>query len=106
MIDTPQTSFLPTLVVERDELTEMLKDAFEKGRAAGVQQEWRPFETAPKDGRHFLAATKFLGITCVEAIWWDRGWLGAQGEQRFDAWMPLPNPPSAAALRTPPGETK
>lgn len=54
---------------------------------------WQPMETAPKDGRAFLAATRFLGQPCVERIYWDHGWKGAQGEQRFDAWMPLPPPP-------------
>lgn len=60
------------------------------------EQTWQPIETAPKDGSAFLAATKFLGQPCVERIWWDRGsrrWEGAQGEQRFDAWQPLPAPP-------------
>lgn len=63
--------------------------------AHALQREpaWQPMETAPKNGQHFLAATKFLGIPCVEAIWWDNGWKGASGEQRFDAWMPLPAPP-------------
>lgn len=58
--------------------------------------EWLSIQTAPRDGRHFLAATKFMGEPCVEAIWWADGrWNGAQGEQRFDAWMPLPDPPPA-----------
>jgi hypothetical protein len=51
---------------------------------------WRPFATAPRDGQHIIAATKFMGHPVVEVIWWDSrcGWQGAQGEQRFDAWMP------------------
>lgn len=52
------------------------------------EAQWQPFETAPRNGSHFLAATKFMGQPVVEVIWWDRGWQGAQGEWRFDAWMP------------------
>lgn len=79
----------------------------EKARAvAGLQRlaasqgsdRWQPIASAPKDGSAFLAATKFLGMPTVERIWWDGGaggWQGAQGEQRFDAWMALPTPPGS-----------
>lgn len=66
-----------------------------------VLAQWQPIATAPKTGTAFLAATKFLGMPCVERIWWDKNrWEGAQGEQRFDAWMPLPAPPSVHASAT------
>lgn len=67
-------------------------EALRQQLAATAQ--WQPIATAPKDGAAFLAATKFLGMPCVERIWWDKNrWEGAQGEQRFDAWQPLPAPP-------------
>jgi hypothetical protein len=61
---------------------------------------WRPFSSAPRHGGAILAASKFLGQPTVERIWWDPGsrrWEGAQGEQRFDAWMHLPAPPQESS---------
>lgn len=63
--------------------------------SASRQRSWQPIATAPKDGTRILAATRFLGYPVVELIRWDHGrWEGAQGEQRFDWWMPLPDPPA------------
>ena len=77
-----------------------------EGEGAPHQKDsWQPIASAPKDGTHFLAASKFMGQPTVELIWWDLGygsWQGAQSEQRFDAWMPLPLGPAG----TPPQSGK
>lgn len=58
---------------------------------------WQPMSTARKDGAPILAATKFLGQPCVVRIYWDRGkWVGDHNNQMFDAWQPLPSPPTPA----------
>ena len=59
---------------------------------------WQDIATAPLDGTHILAATQFMGQPVVERIAWSKGqWHGAQGEQRFSCWTPLPKPPVAHA---------
>lgn len=61
--------------------------------------EWRPIETAPKDGRLILACNKsadeISGIYC--AYWSDSWnyWMYATDKACVNVcyWMPLPEPP-------------
>lgn len=68
--------------------------------------EWRPFATAPRDGRRFLTFTPHLGVRIAKQYvrhghdeWWSyvdadgRTWKG--GSQPT-CWQPLPSPPDAA----------
>ena len=72
--------------------------------------DWRPIETAPKDGKHFLGA-KNLGVGCgwMQYIcryrddnksfgalfgFADGGiWYPLNGKNTPSHWMPLPEPP-------------
>lgn len=68
--------------------------------AAAPRNEWKPIETAPKDGTRLLAYEK--GCALYE-IWWQRNlgdqWDGWQDdwddEPEPTHWMPLPAPPLA-----------
>jgi hypothetical protein len=60
---------------------------------------WQPIETAPKDGREFLA---YMGTDNIEIArydlerneWWIDAYAPPHIEKRWmDAWMPLPEPP-------------
>lgn len=94
----PQAHEMARVIVSHEALRAAL---FHARQQLAVLAQWQPIATAPKTGTAFLAATKFLGMPCVERIWWDKNrWEGAQGEQRFDAWMPLPAPPSVHASAT------
>jgi hypothetical protein len=59
--------------------------------------EWKPIETAPKDGTWVLLARG--GITGRIACLWDKdyaGWMNVRAGYEFRApthWMPLPEPP-------------
>ena len=66
---------------------------------------WQPIETAPKDGRRFLAYEK-SDENCVYECWWEPdylhdewgcavgGWDDDWDLQRDPShWMPLPAPP-------------
>ena len=61
---------------------------------------WQPIETAPKDGREFLA---YMGTDNIEIArydlerneWWIDAYAPPHIEKRWmDAWMPLPEPPN------------
>ena len=61
---------------------------------------WQPIETAPKDGRRFLAYDPSLFGVCI-AEWANGGWYVNQESQDgfgfhhlpLTYWMPLPEPP-------------
>lgn len=67
--------------------------------------EWKPIDTAPKDGTHVLVYRSLLGKSdCIVEAWWkadvfgDMCW-GANGWTYPDFsppthWMPLPAPPA------------
>ncbi len=60
--------------------------------------QWEPIETAPKDGRIFLAIDSshhyYFAFWCA----WMKGWMDADDyeKEEFDVkyWMPLPEPPA------------
>ena len=75
---------------------------------------WREISTAPTDGTHILAASKYggnfgpMGYFCIVVKWWPDafgdacgGWIGNDSDLLEDAslycgithWMPLPQPP-------------
>ncbi len=61
---------------------------------------WKPIETAPMDGTHFLAGQWFIEAGKPEfhcaVTWWSSTW-GFGGDTRVEDpthWMPLPEPPS------------
>lgn len=59
--------------------------------------EWQPIETAPKDGRRFLAYVPIEGHRLVIAMYSRQGLLLDESlkPMAFPAfyWMPLPEPP-------------
>lgn len=72
--------------------------------------EWKPIETAPKDGTHILAFRALIGIRYTNLTnpptvvhWWDNpgeegfytsvNELEPQEPFRATHWMPLPEPP-------------
>lgn len=77
----------------------------------GVESEWRPIETAPKDGTPFLAFVPddtFSPITGIEVYWWEDG-LTTSGPNPPVApthWHPLPAPPALVSHETPPPDTQ
>jgi hypothetical protein len=66
------------------------------GAEALEQAAWQPIETAPKDGRGFLAWNESLRI--VEITWWRENMAG------ITHWRPLPDGPMTAALARLEGE--
>lgn len=55
--------------------------------------QWRPIETAPKDGTHVLA----FHNGPIWTVWWSdtQMWHDSNDyDYRPTHWMPLPNPPS------------
>lgn len=62
--------------------------------------EWRPIESAPKDGTRILA---YLGADYIEIAYWRESptqscwWIDAHAPPQWTwdikAWMPLPAPP-------------
>ena len=62
--------------------------------------EWRPIETAPRDGTVIIAYGGDLGYEnpTVASVAWDDGWHLDQWETPENSanpthWMPLPEPP-------------
>ena len=62
------------------------------------QQKWQPIETAPKDGKRFLAATTIPNHRQVIAIKSSQGIILDENLQPLywpiTHWMPLPSPPT------------
>lgn len=62
--------------------------------------EWQPIETAPKDGRQILIATRSYIYGVTMAAWMEDvpepAFMDDSGDSYFDAthWMPLPAPPA------------
>lgn len=66
--------------------------------------QWRPIETAPKDGTPILVSD---GNTQAAVYWWPAVWMGTThcGMKNPTHWMPLPSAPcTAAALGAPEGD--
>lgn len=83
--------------------------------AGTTRRDWRPIETAPKDGEGVILATKDGAVG--EARWTDEAWYWAGNdptdswgrpvyENEAAAWMPLPHPPLVNAGATPPAQGK
>lgn len=66
--------------------------------------EWRPIETAPKDGEAVLVAMsqsdgeQQVSLCSFEREWWFPGMSGTLAEFGWTPthWMPLPAPPATA----------
>lgn len=77
---------------------------------------WQKIETAPKDGKTFLASDRryiWFGFWKVQAEGGSvrKGWAICHGEGYLFAdalthWMPLPDPPSASGAAPAQGEVK
>ena len=70
-----------------------------EARVAASQQQWRPIETAPKDGTPFLGIEHPLGHGMCVIKWcrdhWHSTYSGvATGQEYPTHWMPLPTPPT------------
>ena len=71
-------------------------------RIGFIKNEWLPIETAPKDGKDFLAVTDY-GQTCVMK-WGGEGFVrsvtcrrcGGMGLGSLTHWCKLPGPPNKA----------
>ena len=66
----------------------------------GMVGEWRPIETAPKDGSEVLVNATGIGLVVVywsdDESQWGTG-LGYLNGEAPTHWMPLPLPPTTAA---------
>jgi hypothetical protein len=55
---------------------------------------WQPIETAPKDGKIFLAIDSshhyYFAFWCT----WMKAWKDAYQQVDAEYWMPLPEPPA------------
>jgi hypothetical protein len=72
-----------------------MTDAKQGERAGGSDAGWRPIETAPKDGRRFIAYDPHVGM--LFTMHWDDGEFLTDYERwsgRFTHWMPRPTPPN------------
>lgn len=92
-----------------DTISQALLSAYERGRA---EREWQPIETAPKDGRKFIAGRfapegdKSQPNNLVAVDRWHKmpedGYTGlGQFNNRYwpaTHWMPLPAPPAIRQL--------
>ena len=66
--------------------------------------EWRPIETAPKDGKPILACVSSMNVYLVSTVGWNeilRCWILCEREPYEEHaewwpthWMPLPEPPA------------
>ena len=73
------------------------------------QTQWRPIETAPKDGETIIAVEQatasnktFLGRRVVTSIYWEDYWKNSYSDGRVEngmweviLWQPFPLPPQA-----------
>lgn len=88
--------------VERDDAIKRAEKAERERDEARAALQWRPIETAPKDGRLVLVRTESGDDwSGTFAAYWSvsqRGWLYAQGMTvgRPAQWMPLPAAPDPA----------
>jgi len=90
----------PCLVEVADEV-DQLQDQF---RHLLQAQEWKPIESAPKDGERIILWLDDEGFSMTgywdakEEMWrlpeWDM-WTGEEGMHTLTHWMPLPLPPQA-----------
>lgn len=76
-------------------------DALCRMALAALEQEWRPIETAPKDGTPFLVPMKSANYPNAQAIckWVENDkCFWTDGNQRVTPthWLPLPTPPKEA----------
>jgi hypothetical protein len=63
--------------------------------------QWRPIESALKDGREILGycpapAREHYTMFAVDVVYWDDAdgeWVGVLTDEPPTHWMPLPNPP-------------
>lgn len=71
--------------------------------------QWKPMDTAPKDGTDILAYNKWCDSYKVVSYAYDDLWQADScPAQEYDLWMPLPPPPqtdTAAPSNTPRTET-
>ena len=81
------------------------RQQFEAGRRAAF--EWRPIESAPKDGSEFVAAYGHQGFVKQLVRWgklykrWESKGKPELGFlENATHWMPLPDPPIAAKPRS------
>ena len=75
--------------------------AFDAGRERS-QVEWKPIETAPKDGTHVLVMTKDRIVQiayCGDGEFWWRAFEHGQIYPQPTHWMPLPDPPKLKVPR-------
>ena len=85
-------------VIYADEWNGIVLDKNKLAKFAELQQpQWRPIETAPKDGKRFLAATTIPNHRQVIAMKSAQGIILDENLQPLywpmTHWMPLPSPP-------------
>ena len=76
------------LMARLDTLSAELRET--RGKATG----WQPIETAPKDGKRFIAYSPGSGL--LFSMHWDGDCFLTDHELwngHFTHWMPLPSPP-------------
>lgn len=67
--------------------------------------EWRPIETAPKDGKDILLWSPRINPKWDDVVfvagWFNGSWVAVSGatwaEDEVTHWMPLPKPPLSAS---------
>lgn len=91
---------------QRDTSTKELEAEVQRLRE---QTQWRPIETAPKDGETIIAVEQatasnktFLGRRVVTSIYWEDYWKNSYSDGRVEngmweviLWQPFPLPPQA-----------
>lgn len=65
---------------------------------AGVEAQWRPIETAPKDGTRILCPGGILHWSDPAGWSLEAGWFDGYHRYSPTLWMPLPAPPSGDAF--------
>lgn len=78
-------------------------------RAALEAMQWRPIETAPKDGSYILCMsighTLYKGVVqeAISMCYFNNEWVAFNGDGDFHCpthWMPLPTPPEGGSDAT------